>query len=297
MHIDYHKPVLVAEVLKYLTPKPGGLYVDATFGGGGHTRAILECEPDCTVIAVDWDKEALEHNSIILKTKFGKRFKSIWGNFAQLPLLLKKENITKVDGILADFGTSQYQIFEAEGFSFAKDTFLDMRMSPAHQRHTAYDLINKATENELEYIFKEYGQERYARSIARLIAEARRKNPIRTTKQLSDLVISLMPSHLAKSKRIHPATKIFQALRIAVNKELENIQSFLKNGLQLLKKDGRLVCISFHSLEDRIVKNFFRDHRSKFLLLTPKVVMASEIERKANPSSRSARLRAVQKIS
>ncbi len=297
MNKSYHKPVLIAEVLKFLEPKPHGIYIDATFGGGGHTRAILEAEPTCNVIAFDWDRKALELHSEAFKEEFGKRITFLWGNFAHLYRLLKKElKITQVDGILADFGTSQAQIFQKEGFSFAVDTPLDMRMSPAHQKVTAAHILNFASEEELAKIFFEYGEERFSRKIARVILEERKNYFINTTKQLADIVERVSP----RRSHIHPATCIFQALRIAVNHELENIQAFLQQSLQLLANDGRLVCISFHSLEDRIVKQFLVSHQCKtgcdgFEILTKKIITATDEELKENPSSRSARLRAARR--
>ncbi|HBR70168.1 TPA: 16S rRNA (cytosine(1402)-N(4))-methyltransferase [Candidatus Dependentiae bacterium] len=293
----YHKSVLVNEVLFYLNPQPKGIYIDATFGGGGHTRAILTKEPTCRVIAFDWDRVALEKHAAEIKEEFGERITLLWGNFAQMQRLLKKElNITQVDGILADFGTSQAQIFEKEGFSFAVDSFLDMRMSPAHQKMTAAYVINNASERELATIFFEFGEERYSRKIARAIVEERKKHAIERTKHLADLIESV----LGKRGHIHPATKVFQALRIYVNKELDNIKMLLQQSLELLSEGGRLVCISFHSLEDRLVKRFLVEHpclvgNKGFEILTKNIVVATEEEIGENPSSRSARLRAAQR--
>ncbi len=293
----FHKSVLVNEVINYLSPQPGGIYVDATFGGGGHTRAILHAEPTATVIAIDWDKEAIETNAIALEQEFGERFKIIWGNFGQLYKLLKKEKIKEVDGILADFGTSQFQIHHKAGFSFQTDSPLDMRMSPAHQRQTAADIVNNATERELLEILFTYGEESQAKKIVRAIITARTISPITTTQQLTQVIEKVIPVAAYKHKRgIHPATQTFQALRIVVNQELENITSFLQAAHNFLKPGGRLVCISFHSLEDRLVKNFFKDHYHQFETLTNKPITATEQELAQNPSSRSAKLRAAQKI-
>lgn len=289
---SYHVPVLVQEVLTYMSPRPGGIYVDATFGGGGHTRALLEHQPQCTVIGLDWDLKALELNAPPLEAEFKERFKRLWGNFAQLQFLLKRERIGKIDGILADFGTSQYQIKQQAGFSFAHDTPLDMRMSPAHQKDTAYDIVNKATEKELVHIFQEYGEEWHARSIVRALVEARGIARIKTTGQLAKIILEVV--HPKPPYRIHPATKVFQALRIAVNQELNNIRSLLAQSLELLVPCGRLVCISFHSLEDRMVKQFLRAHKEQFHSLTHKVVKAGAAEVSINPSSRSACLRAAE---
>jgi len=299
MKNTYHKPVLVKEVLEYIDPQPNGLYIDVTFGGGGHTRAILEAEPTCKVVACDWDKIALETNAEKLADEFGDRVQFIWGNFAHLYKLLKKEKITNIDGILADFGTSQDQIFNREGFSFAIDSPLDMRMSPAHQRLTAADIVNRFSEQKLAQMFFDLGEERFSRQIARAIVQDRVQARFKTTKQLATLIERVVPAHKGRRK-VHPATRVFQALRIHVNHELENIQAFLMGSLRLLKPGGRLVCISFHSLEDRLVKRFFQEHssmpgREGFELLMKKVVVAGDEEVEENPSSRYARLRAAKK--
>jgi len=288
----YHKSVLVKEVLEYLDPQPNKLYVDVTFGGGGHTRAILEKETKCKVIAIDWDKNALEKNGALLQEEFPGRLTLIWGNFAQLIKLLKKENITSVDGILADFGTSQYQITNLPGFSVYKEAFLDMRMSNSHHQTTAADVINRASQKQLEEIFFNLGEERNSKKIASFIVENRRYKKIETVGQLIDIIERAFPSDYKKKSKIHPATRVFQALRIYVNDELENINSFLVATLSVLNSGGRLVCISFHSLEDRLVKQFLKNHKSSFEILTKKVVTASPEEIQINLSSRSAKLRA-----
>lgn len=289
----YHKSVLTNEVLEYLDPKSDKVYIDATFGGGGHTKAILDSNPSCRVIAFDWDKKALDMNSSDIETKYGDRVKFIWGNFAQITNLLKKHSIDKVDGILADFGTSQYQIHEQAGFSFSVNSPLDMRMSTSHFSITAADILNRASYEELAQIFFEYGGETKSRKIAKEIVERRKTEPFRYTKDLADLIVKIYNRLYYK---IHPATKVFQALRIVVNQELNNIKSLLAQSINLLKPEGRTVFISFHSLEDRIVKQFFRDHKSDFEILTPKVITASEEELEHNLSSRSAKLRAAKKI-
>ena len=289
----YHKPVLVEEVLEYLAPKAGGVYIDATFGGGGHTRAILTKEPTCKVIAIDWDKTAIETNAPAIEEEFPGRVTFIWGNFSHLALLLKKQGITQVDGILADFGTSQFQILEKPGFSFSKDSPLDMRMSSGHHKITAYDVIKRTPESELVKIFQEYGQERFSRKIAKAICDARFVRPIKTTGDLVNIITRINP---IRPGTIHPATRVFQALRIVVNKELENIKSFLQQATQVLNPDGHIVCISFHSLEDRIVKQFFKEHNEQLNNLTPKIVTAQPDEIYRNASSRSAKLRAAAKI-
>lgn len=293
----FHTSVLVSEVIQHLAPQPNKVYVDATFGGGGHTRAILEHEPNCSVIAIDWDLKAIERNAPALQEKYGDRFKILWGNFAHLHKLLKKEGIKSVDGILADFGTSQFQIHERAGFSFQKDSPLDMRMSPSHYTTTAADILNHADEKTLVEIFQDYGEEPMSRKIARAIVETRKHTEFETTGQLVEIIESLVsvPAYRARHG-IHPATRTFQALRIAVNSELENIRIFLSSGFGFLNHEGRMVCISFHSLEDRIVKTFFKSQQSFCTILTPKPVTATEAELARNPSSRSAKLRAVVKI-
>lgn len=290
--MTYHKPVLIEEVITFLAPRPQGVYVDVTFGGGGHTRAILQAEPTCKVIAFDWDKDALEMNSRQLEEEFPGRVHFVWSNFALLWQQLKKLKIKQVDGILADFGTSQYQISHTKGLSFASNTPLDMRLSPSHQHITAEILINELTEKQLTELLWEYGEERNARAIARAVVIARNQKRITTTGQLAQIIIACTKQRQA----IHPATRVFQALRIVVNKELENIKAFLSQAIPALHTEGRLVCISFHSLEDRLVKQFFNEHKNDLTILTPKVVMAQSDELANNPSARSARLRAAQKI-
>lgn len=279
------------EMLTYLNPQPGGIYVDATFGGGGHTRKILDAEPTCTVIALDWDAHALELNAPAMQEIYGERFIPMAGSFAHIHRILKKLSIEKVHGIIADFGTSQYQIKNLPGFSFTIPTPLDMRMSPGHHKITAYEIVNKASEEELAHIFFEYGEEHASRKIARLIVEERKMRPIATTTDLAQLIMKIVKPF---SRSIHPATKVFQALRIVVNDELDNIRSLLAASLQLLTPGGRIVCISFHSLEDRIVKQFFKAHTDTLMTLTPKVILPSTEECARNPSARSAKLRAAE---
>lgn len=291
--MSYHKSVLVREVLTYLAPKPGGVYVDVTFGGGGHTRAILEAEKKCSVVALDWDKQALESNSEEIKQEFGDRFRTIWGNFANIYTLLRREKIAHIDGVLADFGTSQFQIHHKPGFSFQQDTPLDMRMSPSHGPLTASLILNTYSERDLANILWCYGEEANAKNIVRAIVKYRANKLFEKTSQLVSLIENITP--ITYKRGIHPATKTFQALRIVVNNELENITNFLKSVLPFLNKDGRLVCISFHSLEDRLVKTFFREHLETLQILTAKPVVAQEDEIQENLSSRSAKLRAAQK--
>ncbi len=295
--MTYHKPVLVKEVIEYLNPQPKKVYLDATFGGGGHTRAILEAEPNCKVFALDWDTQALELNGEPLQQEFPDRLTLAWGNFTNAKKLLADKGIKKVDGILADFGTSQFQIFERAGFSFLRESPLDMRMSPAHQKLTAAELINRGSEEKLSDIFFELGEERFAHRIAAAIVEARKRTRIKTTTQLVDIIKQAVPVSYAKG-RIHPATRTFQALRIYINHELDNIKMFLPTACLLLNPKGRLVLISFHSLEDRMVKQFFKqkeiDRVAK--IITKGAVEATEEEIRENPSSRSAKLRAIEML-
>lgn len=296
----FHKTVLVQEVIEHLALRPQGIYLDATFGSGGHTRAILEKEPTARVIALDWDAISLETYSPSFKEEFGDRIIFIWGSFAHIYKLLKKEKITHLDGILADFGTSQMQLFERAGFSLFRDTDLDMRMSPSHYPVTAAHVLNTFSELALCRIFWDLGDERHARKIAHAIVQDRKKKKFKKTTQLTQLIERIVGFSDAGPgrKKIHPATRVFQALRMYVNSELENIHSFLRAVAQVLAPNGRVVCISFHSLEDRMVKDFFKEQDQLGILevLTKKVVVGTPEEIKANPSARSAKLRAAKKI-
>jgi len=293
-----HVPVMVDEVLSYLQPQPGKLYLDATFGAGGHTRAILDAEPTCRVVALDWDTASLEKYAEPLIEIYGERFSYIWGSFAHVYKLLKKHRISQVDGVLADFGTSQMQITDRPGFSFSRETPLDMRMSTSHQRLTAADLLASCTESELAKIFWEFGEERYARRIAHAIVEQRQRQPFETTRQLAELVRRVVPSPRSGRHTIHPATRVFQALRIWINSEIDNIRAFFPAAFKLLAPKGRMVCISFHSLEDREVKGAFRQWQQEGVasLLTKKVVTPSDEELARNLSARSAKLRSIEKL-
>ncbi|HEV2916736.1 MAG TPA: 16S rRNA (cytosine(1402)-N(4))-methyltransferase RsmH [Candidatus Babeliales bacterium] len=286
-----HTAVLVQEVVDYLITKPGGMYLDVTFGAGGHTQAILEKDKTCRVIALDWDMRTLDTYGPPLKELYGERLCLLWGNFAQLYAIVKKEHIPKMHGILADFGTSQMQLFERAGFSFSIDTPLDMRMSPAHQLVTAAQVVNSSSEEKLKQIFWQLGQERFSGLIARAIVQRRQEKKFSMTNDLAKVVASAIP--IKGNKRLHPATKVFQALRIYVNHELENIRSFLAEATRLLLPGGRLVCISFHSLEDGLVKDFYKNRELEGIghIITKKVIVPSQKEVDQNPSSRSAKMR------
>jgi 16S rRNA (cytosine1402-N4)-methyltransferase len=292
-----HTTVLLQEAVDALNIQPGSIIVDATFGGGGHTRAILEQYPDVTVVALDWDTDAIKANSPTLVEQFGERFIMAWGNFANIYRILKKHKINQVNGILADLGTSQNQIKNKDGFSFSIDTPLDMRMSNAHSYVPASTFLMHAPEQELATIFWKYGEEKYSRQIARAIVAHRTKRPFKTTLDFADVVSSAVPYLPYKNgkKQNHPATRAFQALRIAVNHELEHIETFLKAIPEVLAPNGRVAIISFHSLEDRLVKNFILEHGSSFTPINKKPIVASQEELNANPSSRSAKLRVAQK--
>ena len=295
-NIFYHKTVMVDEVLHYLNPQPNHIYCDVTFGSGGHTKAILNKEPQCHVVALDWDATSIAQYAPELEEQYGDRLHIIWGNFAHLYRLFQKAHINKVDGILADFGTSQMQLKERAGFSFNKDTVLDMRMSPAHQQITAEHVVNKSSEEKLREIFWQLGQETHARKIVSALIEERQKKPITTTRQLAEIIEKLIPRK--GRNKVHPATKVFQALRMYVNHELNNITGFLSGAMQVLKPNGLLLCISFHSLEDRVVKQFFKEKQEegKLVIITKKVITPTAEEIAKNPSARSAKLRVAQFI-
>lgn len=290
-----HIPVMLEEALEALQPKKNGNYLDVTFGQGGHTRALLERHNDINVVALDWDSESVDRHAPQFHVMYPERFSLIWGNFAHLYRIIKKHDLPKFDGILADFGTTTEQLIEGKGFSFYSDSFLDMRMSTAHYQTTAYEILKSATFDELKYIITEYGEEHQATRIAKAIIEHRQKEPIKTTKQLSELVEKILGW---KKKGIHPATKVFQALRIAVNHELDNIRSFLPVAADSLRSGGRLVCITFHSLEDRMVKRFMqeKERTGQYKVITKKPIVPTEEEIKANKPSRSAKLRILEKI-
>lgn len=307
-----HISVMPAEVLQYLAPRSGGIYVDGTLGGAGHARQILEAScPDGILVGFDRDPAALKIAAERL-AEFGGRVRLVNRNFAELASSLAVMGITSIDGLLLDLGVSSHQLDTAErGFSFQQDAPLDMRMDTT-AGETAADLVNGLPERELERIIREYGEERWARRIAQFIVTARAAAPIETTLQLVDIIKGAIPK--AKwEERLHPATRTFQALRIAVNEELASLEQGLAAGLQLLKPGGRAVVISFHSLEDRIVKNSFRSLAKGcdcpkdipycvcgklpgVRLLTTRSVQAGEKEMANNPRARSARLRAAEKI-
>jgi 16S rRNA (cytosine1402-N4)-methyltransferase len=289
-----HIPVLVEEVMTFLRCEAGRTYVDATLGGGGHASEILKrTAPDGVLFGMEWDEDALFEATRTLKP-FGDRVRIFRENFIQLPDLMKDES---VDGILLDLGLSSIQLEkEGRGFSFRGDSPLDMRMDQ-RLKQTAADLINRLSSEELEYIISHYGEESWAKRIARAVVQEREREPIRTTEALRRVVYRAIPKRF-HSRRIDPATRTFQALRIRVNEELGNLRKILDTGWKILKRGGRMCVISFHSLEDRMVKETFRklEKEGEMRILTKKPVTPSEEEQKRNPRSRSAKLRCAERI-
>lgn len=291
-----HYPVMYREVVELLDIKKRNIIVDCTVGIGGHALKFLQImEKNARFIGIDEDKESLKIASDNLKS-FEGRFSLIQDNFSNLDKILDNLNIEGVDAFLFDLGISRYQLNEPDrGFSFLKEGPLDMRMN-RDSAVCAYDLVNNLSEKELMRIFKEFGEERYSRRIAHSIVEARRKEPISSTTQLVQVILSTVPSRMLRY-RIHPATKVFQALRIAVNRELEAISVGLKKAVSFLNKGGRIAVISFHSLEDRIAKFCFRGFASQGILniINKKPLVPSATEIEENASSRSAKLRVAEK--
>jgi 16S rRNA (cytosine1402-N4)-methyltransferase len=301
-----HQPVLYHEIIHALQPKNKGLFVDGTLGAGGHARGILEaCAPDGRLLGLDVDPQAL---ALARKTlaPYGERARLMQASYDSLAAILREIGWEKVDGILLDLGLSSMQLDAPErGLSFQHDAPLDMRFDPASPT-TAADLVNTLPQEELADLIYRYGEERASYRIAQAIVEAR---PLRTTRQLVAVIASVLP----RKGRIHPATRTFQALRIVVNQELERVENVLPQAVAALKSGGRLAIISFHSLEDRIVKEFFRAE-SKDLVNPPyeriydvekkatlkeinrKVIVPDEAEISANPRARSAKLRVVEKL-
>jgi 16S rRNA (cytosine1402-N4)-methyltransferase len=250
-----HEPVLLTEVVDWLRPHRGGVFVDCTLGLGGHSEAILTASPDARVIGLDRDPDALKLAQKRLSV-FENRFQAAHANFSEIADALDRMGVDKVRGALADLGVSSLQLDEGRrGFSFAADAPLDMRMDQSGGQ-TAADLVNSLTERELADLIFEYGEERGARRVARAIIRARSSDPIATTRQLSDIVVRAL--RVPGRWRLHPATRTFQALRIAVNEELRALEDFIPAAISRLESTGRLAIISFHSLEDRIVKRSFQ---------------------------------------
>jgi len=287
-----HIPVMLAETLEHLQLQEGQWYVDATFGAGGHSTALLEA--GVNVLAIDQDPST-ERFMSTLEERFNtseQRFKHSFGNFEHLESYLKTHKLTKVSGILFDLGVSSMQLDEADrGFAFRKEGPLDMRMSP--ELESAADVVNSLEQEELAAIIFKYGEERYSRRIARNIVEARNSNPIDTTQALAELIFKAYPK--GNYRRDHPARRTFQALRIYVNDELGVLERALVAAENVLASDGRIVVMSYHSLEDRIVKHFFKNS-SHLQVITKRPLGATEEECEHNPRARSAKLRVAQRI-
>ena len=307
-----HLSVMPDEVIRFLAPRPGGIYVDGTLGGAGHALQILDASsPDGMLIGFDRDDEALKAARERLYP-FGKRARLVHGNFSDIADELAGLGIARIDGLFLDLGVSSHQLDSGErGFSFREDAPLDMRMDRS-TGPTAADLVNTLSEKELARIIRDYGEERWAKRIAAFIVTARDHSPIETTMGLVDIIKGAVPKG-AWEERLHPATRTFQGLRIAVNDELASLEKGLDLGVRLLNRGGRVVVISFHSLEDRIVKNRFRSlahgctcpkdfprcvcgNTPLIKVLTGKPVVPEAAEVEANPRSRSARLRAAERL-
>jgi len=289
----YHTPVLLQEAVAQLAPRPGGIYVDGNLGFGGHSELILRLSaPDGLVVGFDWDPSALQHAKRRL-APFGDRMRYERRNFAEMARALNSMGISAVNGILLDLGLSSYQLDAGErGFSFREDAELDMRMDP-DAKVTARHLVNTLSKEELADLIFYYGEERQARRIASFIVEERQQAPLRTARQLAELIERAVPRRFHPQK-IHVATRTFQAFRIAVNNEMENLARVLAEGADLLVEGGRFCVISFHSLEDRLVKNAFRDNPA-LQEVARKPIIATAEEIAANPRSRSAKLRVAER--
>lgn len=293
---NYHTPVLLSEVTKGLNLRKGKKYIDATLGGGGHALEILRNKG--LVLGIDCDPEALEEVKEKVKSLDGESLNNlilVKENFAHLKKTAERHHFNKVAGILFDLGLSSHQLESPKrGFSFNSEAVLDIRMDP-QLSVTAKDLINGLTEGELYELFKKYAEEYDSWRIARALVRARTLKPITTCDELADIVVKAKERD--KFERIHPATRVFQALRMVVNDELNNLKGALPQAVDLLENGGRLVVLSFHSLEDRIVKNFFKEQEEQGVLkiLTKKPIEPTDEEKKRNHRSRSAKLRIAEK--
>jgi len=293
-----HIPVLQKEVIEYLDPKPNENFIDCTIGEGGHSLAILEKNaPKGKVLGIDVDAEVIKNTKYYIQnTIYKNRVVLVSDNFANLKEIVRREKFIKVCGILLDLGMSSWHLEESgRGFSFLRNEPLDMRYNLENPL-TAEKIVNYWSKSEIEKILREYGEERFAKKIAERIIESRAK-PIETTFQLIEIIKSVIPRKY-QAGRLHPATRTFQALRIAVNDELNNLEKTLPQAINVLNRGGRLVVISFHSLEDRIVKNFLKKcgGDAYVKLITKKPIGPSKEEIIKNPRSRSAKLRACQKF-
>ena len=297
--LEFHTPVMLKEILDYLNLGPGKTIVDATIGTGGHAQAILErIVPGGRLIGIDRDEESLSIARERLRD-FSESCEFVYGNFIDIDTILKKLNIKKIDGILFDLGVSSFQLRDPErGFSFQSEGPLDMRLD-RNSYISAYDLVNNLNEEEFSALLWNFGQERWHNRIARLLIKEREKHPIATTKELSDIVVKATPyRYRYRHYRIHPATRTFQAVRIAVNRELETLEIAISKAVEFLNQTARICIISFHSLEDRVAKLSFRKLASegKVNIITPKPLTPMQDEVIQNPLSRSAKLRVTERI-
>lgn len=311
--VFHHVPIMVSEVTKLLSPARGGLFVDGTLGGGGHSEAILKLLPKTgRLIGIDRDETALAAASARL-APFSDRFTAIHGNFFHMKSLLLQRGIAKADGILLDLGVSSYQLDEpSRGFSYKAEAPLDMRMDQTAAL-TAADVVNGYPEKELTRIFRDYGEERFSPLIARRIVEKRSEKPIGTTTELADIIAGAIPSKFRYKEQQHPARRCFQAIRIEVNGELQGLREAVDSCIDLLSPGGRIVILTFHSLEDRIVKTAFRTAENPCVcppkspqcvcgrtpygkILTKHPLTASEAEQQENSRSACCKLRALEKL-
>ena len=292
-----HVPVLTKEIIQYLKAEPNKNFIDATFGQGGHTLAILEkTKPNGKVLAIEYDP--ILYRSFKPSPSLQKRLILINDSYTNLEKIVKDNNFGPADGILFDLGVSMWHFKKSRrGFSFQKNEILDMRINPYKEEIPAYKIINEYSEQEIEKILKEFGEEKFAKRITKAIVLQRKEKPILTTLELAEIVERAVPRWYRR-QRIHCATRVFQALRIAVNNELENIKKGLEQSLKVLFSGSRIAVISFHSLEDRLVKQFFKEKASKNILkiITKKPIIPSREEIITNPASKSAKLRVAELI-
>lgn len=292
---EYHQPVMVSEVLEFILEARRNIVVDCTVGDGGHSLEILRNSPNTFVFGIDVDDEAVSTSQKRIDRESMGRFKAVKWDYRELNRFCSRFGITRISAVLFDLGVSSRQLDQKErGFSYQVDAPLDMRMDPRLHK-TAADILAEASEDELERIIREYGEERFSRRIAREIVERRKVEPITTTGQLVEVIDSAMPKG-ARKDPIHPARRTFQALRIATNDELSRLGDSLAVAFSLLEPGGVLIVITYHSLEDRIVKNTFKELEANLsaTIRTKKVLRATKSEVEVNPRSRSAKLRVIQ---
>ena len=299
LNFGIHNPVLLNEVLYVFNPQKGHVVIDATINGGGHARALSErIGKEGRLLGIDRDCSLIERLREQSERAGIKNMELVCGSFADIEKIANAKKFLEANGILFDLGFSSYHIEESQrGFSFLRDELLDMRYNPQEDTLTAAQIVNTRALTDLEKIIREWGEERFARNIAKGIVRARERKHISTTKELADIITRSIPPKF-RHRRVHAATRSFQAIRIAVNEEFEHIRNGLEGALRVLGEGGVLGIISFHSLEDRMVKNYFQEQKRAGLydILTPHPIRASALEIKENPRARSANLRAIQKI-